>query len=100
MDYVSLGCNRVANGLDWGTNGLIAFGGSSVVAIYDPEVRTETDVDVAAMSFGLACGSRCVSRMRETSEVRHEPIATTRLSTFVEACHVVDIAMSVTRRPK
>lgn len=41
MDYVSLGCNRVANALDWGPNGLIAFGGCSVVAIYDVQVRVK-----------------------------------------------------------
>lgn len=38
-EFVSVGVNRVANALDWGEDGLVAYGGHHMVAIYDPEVR-------------------------------------------------------------
>jgi elongator complex protein 2 len=37
--FVSVGCNRVVGALDWGDNGLVAYGGSSLVCVYDPQVR-------------------------------------------------------------
>ena len=37
-EFVSVGVNRVANALDWGEDGLVAYGGHHIVAIYDPEV--------------------------------------------------------------
>ena len=37
--FISAGCNRIVNALDWGDNGLIAYAAASAVCIYDPEVR-------------------------------------------------------------
>jgi len=39
VDFVSVGVTRVVNALDWGNDGLIAYGGHHIVCIYDPEVR-------------------------------------------------------------
>lgn len=36
--FTSVGVNRVVNTLDWGANGLIAYGGHSIVCIYDHKV--------------------------------------------------------------
>lgn len=36
--FTSVGVNRVVNTLDWGSTGLIAYGGHWIVCIYDPEV--------------------------------------------------------------
>jgi hypothetical protein len=36
--FVSCGVNRVANALDWGDNGLIAYCAHKIVCVYDPEV--------------------------------------------------------------
>ena len=36
-EFVSVGVNRVANSLDWGGGGRIAYGGHNSVIIYDPE---------------------------------------------------------------
>ena len=38
LEYVSIGCNRTSHALDWGVNGLIAFGACNSVVIYDPQV--------------------------------------------------------------
>lgn len=38
-EFVSVGVTRVVNALDWGSNGLIAYGGHHIVCIYNPEVR-------------------------------------------------------------
>ncbi len=37
-EFVSVGVNRVANALDWGEDGQVAYGGHHMVAIYEPEV--------------------------------------------------------------
>lgn len=37
--FTSVGVNRVVNTLDWGANGLIAYGGHSIVCLYDHKVR-------------------------------------------------------------
>jgi len=37
LEYVSIGCNRTPHALDWGQNGLIAFGACNSVGIYDPQ---------------------------------------------------------------
>jgi elongator complex protein 2 len=42
-EFVSLGVNRVVGALDWGDNGLVAYGGHHIVAIYDPEVCVARD---------------------------------------------------------
>jgi hypothetical protein len=39
LDYISLGCNRAVHVLDWGGNGLVAFGGHRNLAIFYPPVR-------------------------------------------------------------
>lgn len=39
LEYTSVGCNRVANVLDWSSNGEVAYGAHSNVAIYDVEVH-------------------------------------------------------------
>lgn len=36
---VSVGCNKVANCLDWGPTGLLAYGAHDQVIIYDDQVR-------------------------------------------------------------
>lgn len=36
--YTSIGVNRTLTSLDWGNNGLIAYGAASSVAIFDPSV--------------------------------------------------------------
>ena len=38
LEYISIGCNRMPHALDWGDNGLIAFGACNSVAIYEPQV--------------------------------------------------------------
>ena len=42
MDVVRMhafaGCNRVANALDWGSSGRVAYGAHNSVVIYDVEV--------------------------------------------------------------
>lgn len=38
-DFVSVGCNRVVNALDWGEDDLIAYGAHHTVAIYSVSVR-------------------------------------------------------------
>ncbi|XP_028410980.1 elongator complex protein 2-like isoform X2 [Dendronephthya gigantea] len=35
--YISVGCNRNPYSLDWGSNGLVAFGASKSIALYLPE---------------------------------------------------------------
>ncbi|KAK9841002.1 hypothetical protein WJX81_004992 [Elliptochloris bilobata] len=37
LEYTSVGCNRVANALDWSPTGEVAYGAHSAVAIYDVE---------------------------------------------------------------
>ena len=36
--FTSVGVNRVVNTLDWGSNGLIAYGGHWIVCVYDHKV--------------------------------------------------------------
>lgn len=38
QSYVSVGVNRVVNALDWGPDGLVAYGAHNMVVVYDPEV--------------------------------------------------------------
>lgn len=38
LRHLSVGCNRVAECLDWGAHGLIAYGAHNQAIIYDPEV--------------------------------------------------------------
>lgn len=38
LEFVSVGCNSGANCMDWGRNGLVAYGGCNFVALYHPEV--------------------------------------------------------------
>jgi hypothetical protein len=40
LEFISIGCNRFTNCIDWGQNNLIAYGAHTFVAIYDPEVCT------------------------------------------------------------
>lgn len=39
LEYVSTGCNRAPHALEWGRNGLVAFGACNSVVIYDPQVN-------------------------------------------------------------
>jgi elongator complex protein 2 len=39
LEYVSVGCNRVVNTLDWGPSSLISFGAANQVVIFDPQAR-------------------------------------------------------------
>lgn len=41
LEFLSLGCNRVVDVLDWGLNGLVAFGGHWSLAVFLPEVRSD-----------------------------------------------------------
>lgn len=36
--FLSSGCNRIVNALDWGDCDLIAYASANAVCIYDPEV--------------------------------------------------------------
>lgn len=36
--YISVGCNRTPLCLDWGFNGLVAFGAYNSIALYQPGV--------------------------------------------------------------
>lgn len=38
QSFVSVGVNRVVNALDWGPDGLVAYGAHNMVVVYDPEV--------------------------------------------------------------
>lgn len=37
LDFVTLGCNRVAGCVDWGNDNTVAFGGGNFVALFDVE---------------------------------------------------------------
>jgi elongator complex protein 2 len=37
LDFISVGCNRVTNGVDWGFNNLIVYAAHKFVAIFDPD---------------------------------------------------------------
>lgn len=37
LDFVSLGCNKVASCADWGKDNIVAYGGGSFVGLYDVE---------------------------------------------------------------
>lgn len=37
--HISAGVNRVVNGLDWGANGLVAFGAHNAVALFDVQTK-------------------------------------------------------------
>ena len=39
LEYVSVGCNRVAHALDWSPTGEVAYGAHNAVAIYNVEVH-------------------------------------------------------------
>jgi elongator complex protein 2 len=39
QEFVSVGVNRVAHALDWGGDGVVAYGGHHAVVLYDPKVR-------------------------------------------------------------
>jgi elongator complex protein 2 len=38
LEFVSVGCNKVAHCVHWGRNNLVAFGANNFVAIYNPAV--------------------------------------------------------------
>lgn len=38
LEYVSAGCNRIVNSLDWGACGLIAYAAHNSVFVYDDKV--------------------------------------------------------------
>ena len=39
LEYVSVSCNRTPLSVDWGRNGLVAYGACRSVALYRPKVR-------------------------------------------------------------
>lgn len=56
---VLVGCNRVVGALSWG-DGLIAFGASNVVILYEPEVKSLTQALASTQhfvqrDFGVLC---------------------------------------------
>jgi hypothetical protein len=48
--FVSCGVNRVVNALDWGDNGLIAYGGHRLVCVYDPKVSGDLWAQLPAVN--------------------------------------------------
>jgi len=49
--YTSVGCNRTPHALDWANNnGLVCFGASHAIAIYDPKVRSTLCCNYCLMS--------------------------------------------------
>lgn len=40
LAHCSVGCNKVAECLDWGAHGFIAYGAHNQAVIYDPEVTS------------------------------------------------------------
>ena len=38
LAHCSVGCNQLAECLDWGAQGLIAYGAHNQAVVYDPEV--------------------------------------------------------------
>lgn len=44
LAHCSVGCNQVAECLDWGAHGLIVYGAHNQAVIYDPEVTAAADV--------------------------------------------------------
>jgi hypothetical protein len=39
LEYLSIGCNPHIKALDWSSNGIVAYGGNRLVALYCPNVR-------------------------------------------------------------
>ena len=39
LSFISIGCNKVANCAQWGTNGIVAYAAGNFVALYDVEVE-------------------------------------------------------------
>eukprot|EP00798_Chlamydomonas_sp_ICE-L_P028012 gene28012-31109_t len=37
QEFISIGCNRVVNALDWGDHGYVAYGGHFMTVVYDPK---------------------------------------------------------------
>ena len=37
-EYIAIGCNRTTHAAAWGVNGLVAFGASQLIALYNPLV--------------------------------------------------------------
>ncbi|CAH1788294.1 unnamed protein product [Owenia fusiformis] len=48
--YISSGCNRTPNSVDWGNNGLIAYGSCKGVAIYDPKLDERCGAVICTLS--------------------------------------------------
>ena len=46
LEYVSIGCNRAPHALEWGRNGLVAFGACNSVVIYDPQVNHHGEINI------------------------------------------------------
>ena len=46
LEYVSIGCNRAPHALEWGRNGLVAFGACNSVVIYDPQVNHHGEMNI------------------------------------------------------
>ncbi len=44
LAHISVGCNRVANSLDWSPAGRVAYGAHNAVTIYDVEVCIGTQL--------------------------------------------------------
>lgn len=60
--FTSIGANRVANGLDWGAGGLVAYAGHAAAVVYEPRVSArgrarapvQTPLRPAAAVFAVA----------------------------------------------
>ncbi|KAI7853664.1 quinon protein alcohol dehydrogenase-like superfamily [Circinella umbellata] len=53
-EYIAIGCNRTTHAAAWGVNGLVAFGASQLIALYNPLVCHEGDVHDVALVSGSA----------------------------------------------
>ena len=66
QEHVSAGCNRVMGPLDWGTNGLIAYGAHNLVVLYDAEVS------VTGLAI-VTTHAMCICHLRTWCGSSHTP---------------------------
>jgi hypothetical protein len=65
LAHCSVGCNQLAECLDWGAQGLIAYGAHHQAVVYDPEVRRcklavrDTSSDLLLNTVMIECPLAC-----------------------------------------
>lgn len=69
QSYVSVGVNRVVNALDWGPDGLVAYGAHNMVVVYDPEVRDILEKDVQPTAPSPSKISSQLARHRQSNHL-------------------------------